>query len=91
MHFYAVSMGSLTPLLSNWVGARPVQDKTDLTGRYDFRLKRPALGGPSAQADASDVRPSIPAALEELGLKLEPAKGDVEILVIDHVERPSEN
>jgi len=34
---------------------------------------------------------SIFAALEALGLRLEPAKGRVEALVIDHVERPSEN
>jgi uncharacterized protein (TIGR03435 family) len=90
MHFYAVSLGSLTPLLSNWIG-RPVQNSTGLTGRYDFLLQRPALGGESLQADGSDLRPSIPSALENLGLKLESAKGQVETLVIDHVERPSEN
>ena len=80
----------MTPLLSNWTG-RPVQDKTGLTGRYDFRLERPALGGESAQPDASDLRPSIPSALEDLGLKLAPAMGEVETLVIDRVERPSGN
>jgi uncharacterized protein (TIGR03435 family) len=89
MHFYAVSMGSLTPLLSNWEG-RPVQDKTGLIGRYDFRLQRPALGGPSAQP-GSDSRPSISAVLDDLGLKLESARAPVETLVIDHVEQPSEN
>ena len=90
MHFYAISMGSLTPLLSNWVG-RPVLDKTGLTNRYDFRLQRPALGGPSAQSDTSDLRPSTPATLEDLGLKLQSGKGKVEIFVIDHVEQPSQN
>lgn len=92
MHFYATSMGSLTPLLTNWVG-KPVQNKTGLTGRYDFRLQRPALGGEAAQSDGggSNLRPSISVALEDLGLKLEPTKGEVETLVIDHVERPSEN
>lgn len=90
MHFYAVSMGSLTPLLTNWVG-KPVQDKTSLKSRYDFRLQRPALGGPSAQPVDGDPRPSIPSALEDLGLKLEPARGSVETLVIDRVERPSDN
>jgi uncharacterized protein (TIGR03435 family) len=90
MHFYSISLGSLTPLLSNWIG-RPVQDNTGLAGRYDFLLQRPALGGASAQSDGLDPRPSIPSALEDLGLKLESAKGQVETLVIDHVERPSEN
>ncbi len=90
MHFYAVSMGSLTPLLTNWVG-KPVQDRTGLTGRYDFRLQRPALGGPSAQPAEGDPRPSIPSALEDLGLKLESGRGSVETLVIDRVERPSDN
>jgi uncharacterized protein (TIGR03435 family) len=90
MHFYATSMGSLTPLLTNWIG-KPVQDKTGLTGRYDFRLQRPALGGPSARTAASDPRPSIPSALEDLGLKLDSTRGEVETLVIDHVDQPSEN
>jgi uncharacterized protein (TIGR03435 family) len=89
MHFYAVSMGSLTPLLSNWEG-RPVQDKTGLIGRYDFRLLRPALGGPSAQP-TPDSRPSISAVLDDLGLKLESARAPVETLVIEHIEQPSEN
>jgi Protein of unknown function (DUF3738) len=43
-------------------------------------------------ADASDPRPSLFTALEEqLGLKLVPSKGPVDIIVIDHIERPSEN
>ena len=90
MHFYAVSMASLISLLSNWAD-RPVQDKTGLTGRYDFQLKRPALGSPSTQPVEGDSRPSIPSALEELGLRLESTKGPVEIFVVDHVERPAAN
>ena len=89
MHFYDVAIGSLTPLLTNWEG-KPVLDKTGLTGRYDFRLQRPSLGGPSAASD-DDQRPSIPEALADLGLTLESGKGQVEIFVVDHVERPSQN
>lgn len=48
MHLYAVSMGLLTPLLTNWVG-KPIQDKTGLTVKYDFPLQRPALDGEAAQ------------------------------------------
>jgi uncharacterized protein (TIGR03435 family) len=42
-------------------------------------------------APASDPAPSVFSVVEELGLKLVPAKGQVETLVIDHIERPSVN
>jgi len=69
---------------------RPVIDKTGLTGLFDFHLEyAPGQAGP----DGSDpVDMSIFSALQQqLGLKLTPAKGPGELLVIDHVERPSEN
>jgi uncharacterized protein (TIGR03435 family) len=81
------------------LNGRPVLDQTALTGQYDFTLRwtpdrdfrRAEAGNESAaQPDLSD--PSLFTALQEqLGLKLEPAKGPVQVLVIDHVERPSEN
>ena len=47
---------------------------------------------PADGAAAADIGPDFFTALQEqLGLKLESAKGPVEVLVIDHVERPSEN
>jgi uncharacterized protein (TIGR03435 family) len=83
---------------------RPVIDRTGIQGAYDFTLEwtpAPNEGGPEAiglppRAEpprATDSnRPSIFTALQEqLGLKLEPTKGPVDVLVIDHVERPSEN
>ena len=65
-----------------------VSNKTGLTGVYDFTLEYS-----DDVADSSDsTAPSIFTALQEqLGLKLESAKGPVQVLVIDHVERPSEN
>src|SRR5207237_9788652 len=79
---------SLTTVLSGNVG-RPVIDQTNLKSLFDFRLQftREALSG------NTDVGgPSIFTAIQEqLGLKLESARGPVEVLVIDHVERPSEN
>ena len=81
-----------------WLGLRlqnderPVVDQTGLTGAYDFTLFfRPQLP-PDATTDEQDNRPTIFDALrDELGLELIPKKGPVEYLVIDHIERPSEN
>ena len=79
-------LSSLPMLLSNEAG-RPVVDKTGLTGKYDFTLKYvPA----SHTATDETGGASIFTALEEqLGLKLEPAKAPIEVLVIDHLEKPS--
>ena len=76
------------------VADRPVVDKTGLTGYYDLVLPSSALQSTPPPLDALPPpaeEESIFAALEALGLRLEPAKGHVETLVIDHVERPSEN
>jgi uncharacterized protein (TIGR03435 family) len=80
---------------SNIVG-RQVVDKTGLTGNYDFTLTwtPDEMRAPSdaSAATAADSGPSIFSAIEEqLGLKLVSAKGPVDVIVVDHVERPSEN
>ena len=48
-------------------------------------------GSPAAPVTAADPAPSLLTAIQELGLKLESAKGPVEVLVIDSVEKPTEN
>jgi uncharacterized protein (TIGR03435 family) len=64
----------------------PVTDKTGLDRYYDIQLNY------STDDSRPDLGPSLFAALEEqLGLKLEARKGPIDVLVIDHVERPSEN
>jgi uncharacterized protein (TIGR03435 family) len=69
---------------------RSVIDKTALTGNYDFTLQWTPDGAP-ASTDA-DSAPSIYTAVQEqLGLKLQPAKAPVEVLVVDHAAMPSEN
>jgi uncharacterized protein (TIGR03435 family) len=79
---------------------RPVVNKTGLTGRFDFRLEyapdeinSPDGVPPTAGTAPSELGgPSIFAALrQQLGLKLDPAKGRGDYLVIDQVERPSAN
>ena len=82
----------LSSLASNlvWSLGRTVIDKTGLTGLYDFTL---IYSDVDADADASATSgPTVFTALEEqLGLRLEPAKGPVPVLVIDSIARPSEN
>jgi uncharacterized protein (TIGR03435 family) len=59
-----------------------VEDKTGLPGRYDFTL----------QYTYPESYPTLTTAIQEqLGLKLERTLGSVDIFVIDHIERPSEN
>jgi uncharacterized protein (TIGR03435 family) len=68
----------------------PVVDRTGLTGTYDTNV----LFIPDNRKLDADTEsgPSLAAALpEELGLKLEKGKGPVEVLVIDHLEKPSPN
>lgn len=97
------SMAVLATRLSTQLG-RPVIDRTDLKGPYDFTLEwTPAPGEGAAELIGLPPRaeplpsgdsngPSIFTALEDqLGLKLESTKGQAEILIIDRVERPSEN
>jgi uncharacterized protein (TIGR03435 family) len=88
--------------LSDLAG-RPVIDKTGLTGMYDFTLKYapdgrvagplglispPPLGAP-AQALDPDAPSLFVALQEQLGLKLENARGPVEVVVIDRMEQPT--
>ena len=79
---------SLPSLLNREVG-RPVVDKTGLTGKYDFTLEYV----PAAKAATDETGgPSIFTAVEEqLGLKLEPAKEPMDVLVIDSIEQPAAN
>jgi uncharacterized protein (TIGR03435 family) len=67
---------------------RPVVNKTGLTGKYDFTLK--FQPGQSTEVD-SDAASIFTAVQEQLGLKLEPTKSPLEVLVIDHIEKPSAN
>lgn len=70
---------------------RPIIDRTGIAGLFDFHLEFAPEADSGGPGDA-DRGPSIFTALQEqLGLKLEPAKGPAEFLVIDRVQRPSGN
>jgi uncharacterized protein (TIGR03435 family) len=86
-----VPLSSFLPQLS-YNSGRPVLDKTGLTGKYDFELTYALDQNASAGAASDSTGPSIFTAIQEqLGLKLESGKAPVEIIVIDHAERPSGN
>jgi uncharacterized protein (TIGR03435 family) len=76
--YYKTSMASLADDLS---GMTLVEDRTGLTGQYDFKLTR----------WDTDLDPPRIWDLGALGLKLEPIQVPAESLVIDHIERPSPN
>jgi uncharacterized protein (TIGR03435 family) len=97
---YEATTGGMTDLaggLSDLL-ERVVVDKTGITGMYhlhltftpdDSTIRLPDLpGSPPPPVDGPDI---FTALQEQLGLKLESAKGPVEVLVIDHAEKPSEN
>jgi uncharacterized protein (TIGR03435 family) len=78
---------SLAPFLLREVG-RTVVDKTGLKGTYDFTLQFT----PQQSTATDSTAPSIFTAIQEqLGLKLESQKAPMEVIVIDHIEKPSEN
>jgi uncharacterized protein (TIGR03435 family) len=80
-------IGNLVFCLSDVLG-RVVVDKTGIAGKYEIALK----WTPDEQQGTADAGPSIFTALQEqLGLKLESTKGPVDIIVVDHVEKPSDN
>jgi uncharacterized protein (TIGR03435 family) len=99
MTFRNSPMSQFTAVLQNSMD-RPVVDQTGLSGRYDFSLNftpDPAqaalIGGPPPPAaDNPDAAPNLFTAFQQqLGLKLESTKAPVDVMVIDKVEKPSEN
>ena len=95
------NMSDFASLLQAAVLDRPVVDQTELKGRFDFTLKWTpdefqfrSFGAqlPKPPADAPDAPPDLMTAIQQqLGLKLEGTKAQVEVFVIDHVEKPSGN
>ncbi len=75
-----------------YTDGKAVIDKTEVEGRFDFHLEYLRGGGPPPEdGDPAHAAPSIFTAVQQLGLRMEAAKGPVEFVVIDHVERPTEN
>jgi uncharacterized protein (TIGR03435 family) len=93
----AMSLDDFSQKTLNDAVDRPIVNKAGISGMFDFHLEYvPDENSPLAHRDGSDsaaaAGPSIfTARQEQLGLKLQPAKGPGELLVIDHVEKPSGN
>lgn len=93
-----IQMSNLASMLSGLLN-RPVYDRTDLTGSFDFQIEYtpdqmpqipPGATLPPGLTLPSPDGPSLNTALaEQLGLKLEATRGPVEVLVVDSVEQPT--
>jgi uncharacterized protein (TIGR03435 family) len=99
MNGQRVSIARIARELSPFAG-RPVQDQTALAGFFDFQLQWTpdqfrSDDGKIKYLNGEPIDPAGPsffsAVQEQLGLKLESRKGQIEMLVIDHAENPSEN
>ena len=87
-----IDMPQVAGSLANYF-RRPVVDRTGLTGFFDVQIDLPPLQPAAAtDAGAADSGPSVFTVLQErLGLRVEDGKGPVEVLVVDRIERPTEN
>jgi uncharacterized protein (TIGR03435 family) len=96
--FRNAPLSQVAALLQNSLD-KPVVDQSGLSERYDFTLtftpdasQAALIGGPPPPADNPDAAPDLFAAFQQqLGLKLESTKAPVDVMVIDKVEKPSEN
>jgi uncharacterized protein (TIGR03435 family) len=90
-----LTMGEFASLLQRSPLDRPVVDRTGLQGRYDFDLEfapdERLWGGMLPQPENSDKPDLFRAVQDQLGLRLEPTRGLVQALVIDQIQRPSDN
>ena len=86
------TMDDIVGAITNSFLDRPVIDHTGLTGTYELKLTfTPDISSNRrGEPDPSDIS-IFTAVQEQLGLKLEPQKAMVEILVVDHIEKPSDN
>jgi uncharacterized protein (TIGR03435 family) len=90
LHARAANISDLASFVENWTD-RPLLDKTGIQGLYRFEA------GPYQRMDAMAARSDVPDAptvfemFGQLGLRMEPQKGVVEVYVIDRIEKPSEN
>jgi uncharacterized protein (TIGR03435 family) len=94
LSFYGVTMADVAGVLSMLSGGHPVQNHTGLTGRYDFIvnwLDDPDSKLPAGVVDSDDPNMLSHWDTESVGLRLTRIKIPADTLVIDRIEKPSEN
>ena len=99
LHGRAVNMADLVSYVENWAD-QPLLDKTGIKGLYkidtepwlpmEMMTSRPPPGTKQDGVDVSDL-PTLFAVFEKLGLKMDSQKDQVGVVVIDRVEKPTEN
>ena len=87
---HGASMALITDMLAGQFNTTVV-DKTGLTATYDFTLQYNGTVSPHEMEGVETWPPLTTAIQDQLGLKLEPIKAPTQILIIDHIERPTEN
>ena len=80
------STGGMTGEIS-----RPVLDRTGLSGSWDFKLQVASPFGKKPEGEVNPGPTIMEGMREQLGLRLKPDKAVIPVLVVDHVDRPSEN
>jgi uncharacterized protein (TIGR03435 family) len=102
IHGKTINVTDMVKGLENFTD-RPLIDRTDFKGLFDIDTEgwvpmRPRPGPPpGAEPSAEDrafadpARPTLQLVLDKVGIRMESTKGPVQVLVIDHIERPSEN
>jgi uncharacterized protein (TIGR03435 family) len=91
-------LARMIPVLGGPFGSvtRPVVDRTGLSGRFDFTIdvsrESHNAAPPGTGTEPELAGPTLIEALrEQLGLKLEPTRAPIQVLIVDHIDRPSEN
>ncbi len=92
----SATMAELASVMQRAALDHPVVDRTGLSKRYDFDLEfapdETQFGGAFSRSTDDPTKLDLSAAMQQqLGLRLEATKGPVDVLVVDHAERPSEN
>jgi len=95
----SANMENFRNFMQGFVLDRPVLDQTGLEGRYDFQLdwtpddfQFPGLGVKVPPAGENAPHPDLFTAIQQqMGLKLEAVRAQADVMVVDHIEKPSEN
>lgn len=90
------TIADFAAFLQRFVTDRPVLDRTGITGKYDLKLRwtpneLQTNGSSRGEGDGNSLPGLYTAMQEQLGLKLQGKKRPAQVLVVDHVDMPSEN